>query len=182
MPQLVRSARCAIIAISAPLALMLVSACNDDDDPTGTGGNSTQLVFASDRDNAAAGTLDVYTANADGSDVRRLTTTPGDDGEPVWSSTGRIAFTSSRDGNDEIYSMNADGSDVKRLTNNTAADGLPAWSPNGSRIAFTSNRDGNLEIYVMNADGTNQTRLTNSPATETGARWSPNGSRIAFHS
>src|SRR3954471_15792223 len=105
MTQLVRHARCAAIAITAPLALMLASACNNDDDnPTGTG-SSAQLVFASDRDNAAAGTLDIYTTNADGSDVRRLTTAPGDDVEPVWSSTGRIAFTSSRDGNDEIYSM-----------------------------------------------------------------------------
>src|SRR5215210_4443936 len=154
MAQLIRSAQRVVIALAAPAALAILTACgNDEDAPTGTGGRSTQLVFASDRD----GNLEDYSANANGSDIRRLTTSAGDDGEPVWSSTGRIAFTSSRDGNDEIYSMNADGSDVKRLANNTVVDGAPAWSPNGTRIAFASQRDGNLEIYVMNADGTGQT-------------------------
>src|SRR5215210_4533556 len=135
MAQLIRSAQRVVIALAAPAALAILTACgNDEDSPTGTGGRSTQLVFASDRD----GNLEVYSANADGSDVRRLTTSPGDDGEPSWSSTGRIAFTSSRDGNDEIYTMNADGSDLKRLTTNTSPDGLAVWSPNGSRIAFAS--------------------------------------------
>src|SRR6185503_11130858 len=114
-----------------------LAACKEDS-PTGSGGNSSRLAFTSDRD----GNLEIYSANADGSDVRRLTTSPGDDSDPSWSSSGRIAFTSRRDGNSEIYSMNADGSDVRRLTNNAGSDELPAWSPNGLHIAFASNRDG----------------------------------------
>ena len=43
--------------------------------------------------------------------------------------SGRIAFTSHRDGNGEIYVMNADGSDVTRLTDNPAWDGDLDWSP-----------------------------------------------------
>ena len=75
---------------------------------------------------------------------------------------GKIAFESTRDGNDEIYVMNADGTGQTRLTNNAAHDFRPSWSPNGSKIAFVSDRDGNFEIYVMNADGTGQTNLSNS--------------------
>ena len=43
--------------------------------------------------------------------------------------TGRIAFTSNRDGNLEIYAMNADGTGQVNLTNNPATDTYPAWSP-----------------------------------------------------
>ncbi len=45
--------------------------------------------------------------------------------------TGRIAFTSNMDGNNEIYLMDADGTNVTRLTNNIANDINPEWHPNG---------------------------------------------------
>jgi hypothetical protein len=96
--------------------------------------------------------------------------------------SGRIAFVSNREGNDEIYIMNADGSQPMNLSNNPASDVFPAWSPDGARIAFTSNRDGNNEIYVMNANGAYQVRLTNHWATDEYPAWSPDGTRIAFAS
>ncbi|HEV8264040.1 MAG TPA: hypothetical protein VGQ06_03750 [Gemmatimonadales bacterium] len=98
------------------------------------------------------------------------------------SASGRIVFSSTRDGNAEIYVMNADGSGVTRLTDNPAADVQPTWSPDGSRIAFVSTRDGTNDIYAMKADGTGVTRLTTS-STAYGARapaWC--GQRIAFDS
>ena len=59
--------------------------------------------------------------NADGGNVRRLTTHPAMDYWPAWSPDGkRIAFTSNRDGNYEIYVMNADGSDLRNLTRHPA--------------------------------------------------------------
>jgi dipeptidyl aminopeptidase/acylaminoacyl peptidase len=83
---------------------------------------------------------------------------------PPGENSSRIAFTSTRDLNEEIYVMNAeDGSEQTRLTNNNTSDTHPSWSPDGTKIAFTSTRDGNFEIYVMNAeDGSEQTRLTNN--------------------
>jgi dipeptidyl aminopeptidase/acylaminoacyl peptidase len=95
---------------------------------------------------------------------------------------GSIAFTSTRDGNDEVYVMNADGTSPINLTNNPASDDLPSWSPDGTKIAFTSERDGNREVYVMNADGTDQTRLTDNPAFDWLPSWSPDGTKIAFTS
>ena len=94
----------------------------------------------------------------------------------------RIAFVSTRDGNDEIYAMNPDGSSVTRLTNHPARDWQPVWSPDGRRIAFVSLRDGNGEIYAMNADGSELTRLTNHDVHDSQPVWSPDGRRIAFSS
>jgi Tol biopolymer transport system component len=95
---------------------------------------------------------------------------------------GKIAFVSSRDGNNEIYTVNPDGTSQTRLTNNAASDTAPAWSPDGKKIAFTSDRDGNNEICVMNADGTSQKCITMSSASDSEPTWSPDGKKIAFTS
>ena len=119
----------------------------------------------------------------DGSGQRRLTTGPLPDVNPAWSPDGaRIAFQSTRDGNEEIYVMNVDGGGQTRLTSAAAADVSPSWAPDGKTIAFASNRDGNFEIYVMNADGSGQTRLTRNLDIDVDPAWSPNGSLIAFTS
>ena len=46
--------------------------------------------------------------------------------------TGKIAFVSNRDGNNENYVMDADGSNVTQLTDNTYQDNEPAWMPHVS--------------------------------------------------
>ena len=133
--------------------------------PTVTAVSNGKIAFVSQRD----GNDEIYTMNADGSNVQRLTFdpigSPKSDLSPVWSPDGtRIAFVSNRDGNYEIYVMNADGSNQQRLTSSNDGDLNPTWSPDGTRIAFATNRDtGNnieYEIYVMNTDGSNQQRLT----------------------
>jgi Tol biopolymer transport system component len=91
---------------------------------------------------------------------------------------GKIAFTSSRDGNHQIYSMEADGSNQTRLTNNPGYEGSPKWSPDGTKIAFLRSNGSQYDIYVMNADGSNQTRLTNNLAAVEPPDWSPDGTRI----
>jgi Tol biopolymer transport system component len=96
--------------------------------------------------------------------------------------TGKIVFSSTRDGNQQIYIMDADGANQTRLTNNSATDANPKISSDGRKIVFDSNRDGNLEIYVMNADGTNQTRLTSNTFSDIQPAWSPDGSKIPFSS
>ena len=99
------------------------------------------------------------------------------------SASGRIAFSSGRDGDLEIYVMNDDGTDVVQLTHNDADEWHPALSPDGRRIAFKSDRDGeDYEIYVMNADGSGVVQLTDNDSEEEVPAWSPDGRRIAFSS
>ena len=107
-------------------------------------------------------------------------------GENLWlknghaSNTGRIVFTSYRDGNFEIYVMDADGGNQENLTNHPAYDYYPDWSPDGRKIAFASSRDGVRQIYIMDADGKNVIRLTDGPGGKSHPDWSPDGGKIAF--
>jgi Tol biopolymer transport system component len=123
---------------------------------------------------------DIYVIRSNGIGATRLTMDPAFDGDPAWSSTGQIAFTTQRHNNDaELYVMNSDGTNQVRITTSAGADDAPSWSPNGGRIVFRSSRDVNSDIYVVNADGTGLTRLTNSLATDYQPAWSGAG-KIAF--
>lgn len=80
-----------------------------------------RIAFHSDRD----GDLDIYSMNADGTDVQRLTDTPGRDFEPAWSLDGStIVFSSDRDDptNAQLYLMDADGSNQRPLMPFSPAD------------------------------------------------------------
>ncbi len=114
---------------------------------------AAKIAFVSDRD----GDYEIYTANADGTDVFQVTDNSAGEFWAAWSPDGtEIAFPSNRDGDNEIFVANSDGTNVRQLTDNMAWDDTPSWSPDGSKIAFLSDRDGNPDIFVMNADGTNQ--------------------------
>lgn len=76
--------------------------------------------------------------------------------------TGRIAFISDRDGNEEIYLMNVDGSNQIRLTNDPGVDASPIFSPDGRTIAFISNRSGSHRIYTMLWNGGELHEVPNS--------------------
>jgi Tol biopolymer transport system component len=141
------------------------------------GGIPQGVTFVSARD----GNREIYTMNADGSALTRLTFHPAEDVTPAWSPSGqRITFTSVRDENREIYVMASDGSGQMNLTNHSAFDQASVFSPDGKQLAFYSDRDGNFEIYVMNADGTEPTRLTFHPGVDQYPDWSPNGKQIVF--
>jgi Tol biopolymer transport system component len=137
------------------------------------------LVFSSSR----LGAVEIFTANADGSEWTRLTNNPGVDAAPRWSPDGtRIAWASTRQGASEIWVMNADGSNPRQLTTLNAGATMPDWSPDGARIAFQARR-GDMEenawdIWLVNADGTGLQRIT-STASQVDPRWAPDGQRIA---
>src|SRR5574341_889656 len=137
-----------------------------------------RIAFASDRD----GDFEIYSMEADGSDVAKLTILPDYDTNPSWSPDGtRIAFNSSRDGYTQIYVMNADGSDETRLTFDTENSSGPVWSPDGQHIAFHSNGDATAsDIYIMDADGSNIVQVTSGPESDGEAAWSPDGTQIVF--
>jgi Tol biopolymer transport system component len=85
-----------------------------------------KIVFASEIDDASG---EIYVMNADGTGLRRLTTSPGMDGNPSWSPDGRrIAFASYRGGQLAVWSMTASGAKPRRLTDLNLSAGQPSYS------------------------------------------------------
>jgi TolB protein len=146
---------------------------------------------------------DLYTSAPDGSDLRRLTDTPGYDAEATLSPNGkRIVFTSMRDGDLDIYTMNVDGSDVRRLTTTLGYDGGPFFSPDNSLIVYRASHLSTpaevadykallarglvqplqMELWVMNADGSNQRQITHLGGANFAPYFHPDGKRIIFAS
>jgi Tol biopolymer transport system component len=144
--------------------------------------DGTQIAFRGDLDLAEpSGDEEIYVMNADGTNVRQLTSNADFDSAPSWSPDGGWilferapagTFTTGVEAQEkDVYVMRADGTDVRRLTDSPGLDEGPEFSPDGTRIAFSSARDGQQEIYVMDADGANPRRLTDNPARDESPDW-----------
>lgn len=145
-----------------------------------------QLAFSFVKTSPNQGDLDIYFLTLANSELKPFAVTLSGlthEEAPAWSPDGQwIAFSATREGNQEIHVAKADGSEVHRLTNEPDYDAHPAWSPDGKRLAFVSSRWGNLEIVTMNPDGSKPQRLTHSPGLDDYPAWSPDGQAIAFTS
>ncbi|WP_116125732.1 S41 family peptidase [Lewinella sp. IMCC34183] len=126
---------------------------------------------------------DIWTADTDGGNVRRITSTPAVETNPRFSPDGRhIAFTSDRDGSEDVYVVDRAGGIPTRLTWHPADDAVRGWTPDGSRVLFASTRKTAPvpfnRLWTIAADG--------GPAEQLTAQWgydgsySPDGSRIAL--
>lgn len=145
----------------------------------------------------------IYTANADGTGLKRITDNPKYDAEPVVSSDGKkIVFGAQRDGDFDVYIMDSNGSDVRRLTDRVGYDGGPWFSPDNKKIVWRAwypeteeekalwreCMEKNyivpvpLDIWVMDADGSNKRRILHNGATNFAPSWHPDGKRIIFSS
>lgn len=143
---------------------------------------------------------DIFLANADGSNLQRITSTQGYDAEATASPKGdKIVFTSVRDGDLELYEMNLDGSNQRRLTNHLGYDGGAFYSWDGKKIVFRASspdldeaesyksllreglvRPSKMELFVMDADGSNRKQLTFNGKANFAPFFYPDNRTIAF--
>lgn len=139
-----------------------------------------KLSFCSQADE---GNTEIFVADSDGKNSRRLTFNNAIDTAPSWSPTSReIAFTSDRGGTPQIYIMDAEGSNVRRISFGGGYHDGPAWSPTGDRIAYVSRVDQIFDIYVLNLRTNQIMKLTESNARNESPSWSPDGRHIVFSS
>jgi TolB protein len=175
-----------LVSATAMLAICLLTVVETTDTAEAISlPKNGKLAFAGmhPRDLNTTYNWEIYTVNADGSELLKLTTNTSIDTAPAWSPDGtKIAFTR-EDVYQEIYVMNADGTEQRRLTYQNGDNSYPAWSPDGTKIAFTSTRAGTRDIFVMDPDGGNVRRLTNnsgSSVSSVNPSWSPDGTKVAY--
>lgn len=101
--------------------------------------------------------FDIWTINADGTNLTQLTTDSADDVDPSWSPDGSmVVFSSNREGtfkvkqNFDLWAIDLNSNGITQLTFDPADDGAPFWSVD-DLIYFHSNRgtpDGTYDIFV----------------------------------
>jgi TolB protein len=116
--------------------------------------NSNSIAFVS----YSTGSGDIYTINADGTNLTRISDSGDLEFNPIWSPDGtQIAFMGIENSQTVIFTINADGSSRARL----AAHPEPcdehhaglAWSHDRNQIAFGIHGDQEPGVYVMDTDG-----------------------------
>ena len=164
-----------------------------DAGPGSRGGTGTKGVMLMNRIGPSASEL--YIANSDGTDQRKLLAEPVFDYHASYSADGKwIVFTSERAGRGQadIYRARLDGTAVERLTDSEAVDDQAALSPDGRSVAFVSTRDTyKANIWILDLDTRQLRNLTgrsgiqgdpDKPGGFFRPSWSPDGQWLAFSS
>ena len=132
--------------------------------------------------------MDIYLMRADGSDVRRLTTSLGYDGGPFFSPDGkRLVWRrfSLEGAQAEVWTMRIDGTDQKQVTKLGAMSWAPYYHPSGDYLIFTTNRHGfgNFELYIVDRDGrSDPVRVTYTPGFDGLPVFAPDGKHLSWTS
>ena len=126
---------------------------------------------------------DIFTADANGANVKPLLAHPESDYNASFSPDGKwIFFTSERNGSADIYRVSKDGKKLERLTDDAAFDDQAAVSPDGKSLAFVSSRSGQADVWILEIKTKKLRNLTNNLAGDFRPAWSPNGEWLAFSS
>jgi Tol biopolymer transport system component len=127
-----------------------------------------QLVFSG----AKGGITDLYTVDADGSNLTQLMSDKNGDAQPQWSPDGKtIAFSTERGPGTHLPDLifpklrialyHLDTRQIEVLPNQTGQNINPNWSPDGSTIAYVSNRTGIPNIYLYDLASRTHSQITN---------------------
>ncbi|MDX2261372.1 MAG: hypothetical protein SFU84_06700 [Gemmatimonadales bacterium] len=105
--------------------------------------------------------MELWVANADGSEPRQVTNLGGANFAPFFHPDGkRIIFSSNhrnpRSRNFDLFLVNVDGTGLEQVTDDPEFDGFPMFSPDGKKLVWASNRTGKTpgETNVLVADWT----------------------------
>ncbi|HEY0871974.1 MAG TPA: PDZ domain-containing protein [Vicinamibacterales bacterium] len=127
---------------------------------------------------------DLFIADHDGKNVRRLTTDDGVESNPVFSPDGQtIAFSAQYDGNTDVFTVPITGGAPVRLTWHPGADIVQAFTPDGKAVLFTSQRatftTRYSQLFTVPTSGGMPAQLPIPNAAS--ATYSPDGARLAYN-
>lgn len=128
--------------------------------------------------------MDLWIADLDGSNVRRLTSVDGLESQANFSPDGKlVAFTGQYDGNQDVYVVPAEGGVPRRLTWHPGPDIVRGFTPDGASVLFVSNRNafarGDYQLFKAPLKG-GMPELVELPRVYRAA-FSPDGSKMAYN-
>lgn len=151
--------------------------------PRGRGLAFTALVPSK---NGKGRNWDVWVADPDGTDVRRLRSTSRIwELEVAWSPRGdRIAVTDVGGMVLRLRVTDRDGKLLRRFGDVIDQAAMPSWSPDGRKLAFMRFRNvqggvSDAELWVTNLSGSLR-RLTRNTVVDSNPAWSPDGRKLVF--
>jgi TolB protein len=124
-----------------------------------------------------SGSVDLYVADADGSDLKRLTTSKDDESAPCWSPDGKwICFAGKVNERRSLCKVSASGGTIQRIsTSGISNPSEPDWSPDGKWIVFTAQM-GDFSLCVVPAAGGTATVLVSGEDPS----WAPNSRTVVY--
>lgn len=92
--------------------------------------------------------MEIFTCNADGSDLKQVTNLGKANWAPFYTPDGKkIIFSSNHKGSRgfqfNLFMVNEDGSGLEQITYDGVFDSFPMFSPDGKKLVFSSNRNNN---------------------------------------
>ena len=105
--------------------------------------------------------MEVFVANADGSDAKQVTSLGQANWAPNFLPDGRVIFCSNHEYKRgfpfNMYTMNADGTNIEKISRDKGFDAFPMFSPDKKKIVFCSNRNngGTRDTNIFIADWIN---------------------------
>lgn len=142
------------------------------------------ILFSS---TAGGGSAQIFMADANGGNVRRISTNRAIEVEPrVNPKTGQdLVFVSGRLGHPQLFKMSLEGADTVQLTPGDGEAVNPAWAPDGQKIAFAWTKGfdiGNFNIFIMDVASKVYVQLTHGVGRNENPSWAPDGMHIVFAS
>ena len=151
----------------------------------GKPGSAEQILFTG----ITATNADIYIVNADGTNLRRVTSDTTSELEGAFSPDNKRFVYVRKPGvrdligdEHELWTAYTDGSKRTLVLKMNARVSHPRFSPDGTKIVFSAFvSDADLtEIFVVNVDGTGLKRLTYDAGDDDMPTWSPDGITIAW--
>jgi WD40 repeat protein len=140
--------------------------------------DGSKIVFVAHENS----TTQLYTMNADGSDIKPLTMNEGDTQiiTPMWRSDGKaIAFAQSDpDGLMDIHIMDLATGRVSQITDSHEGDYAPIWHPDGKKISYTGLYDYTPNLYTHDLETGETIQNTDIGDVVIGASWNYETSAI----
>jgi tricorn protease len=141
-----------------------------------------RIAFVSDK----SGREELWVCDENGQNVKRLTDSETQKGEPVWAPDSQALLYTASDRGLHKYNF-ASGKDMLLASGEVVGFGGsavsgPHWSPDGKWICYTkAGRDLLPHTYVIPADGGAERRITDPDSySDSFALWTPDGKAIVY--